>query len=488
MNKTDAPTAGVQTHLLSIGGRRVPAVDGATMAVIDPATEEHIADVPAGGSKDVADAVQAAAAAAPSWAALSWTARATRLFELSRRIDAMRDEFALMDTVDSGCPISGMTGDAKRAAEELRYFAGLGGETKGDTIPGTPDQFGLSFREPYGVVGRLTAFNHPFLFAVGKTAAALIAGNAVVLKPSEHTSLSTLRFAELAAEVLPEGVLNIVTGTGAEAGNALVTHPDVPRIAFTGGVPTARAILSAAAPGIKAVSAELGGKNPLVVFPDVDVPTAVKGAVAGMNIRRSAGQSCQSNSRMIVHRSIAEEFADLLVQEIESARIGDPRNPETEVGPLCFKAHYDRVMGYIAAGKSEGATVLTGGGRPAGLDRGYFVAPTVFTDVQPGMRIATEEVFGPVVSLFVWDDYEDMIALANGVEYGLTANIWTNNLTLAHRTAQRIQAGMIWVNGNGTRPIGVPFGGFKHSGLGKEGSLSEVLDYTREKAVIMNLV
>jgi len=456
--------------------------------VINPATEEQIGTIAAGTATAVAAAVERAQEGGREWASFSWRRRSELLFALGDRLAEAAEDLALTDTLDSGNPISGMRYDAGRAEEELRYFAGLGGEAKGDTIPWTAEQFGLTFREPYGVVGRITAFNHPLLYAVGKSAAPLITGNAVVLKPSEHTSLSTLKFAELAAELLPDGVLSVVTGTGAQAGIALVEHPGVPRIAFTGSVPTGRAVLRGAAEHIKDVSLELGGKNPMVVFPDVDLPSAAAAAVAGMNLRRSTGQSCQSTSRLLVHASIAEAFTSRLVELVEALRIGDPRRDDVEVGPLSFAAHYQRVLDYIEVGRAEGATLLTGGGRPAGIDVGYFVAPTIFADVDPGMRIAQEEIFGPVISILTWREVDEMVELANSVEYGLTANVWTQDLSSAFRTAQRLDAGMVWVNGEAGRPAGVPFGGFKHSGIGKEGSLAELLGYTREKSVIMRLV
>jgi betaine-aldehyde dehydrogenase len=469
-------------------GRSSSKVAGPTLPVIDPATEEQIGTIPAATAADVATAVERAEEGSREWASFTWRRRSDLLFALGDRLAEAAEDLALTDTIDSGNPISGMRYDAGRAGEELRYFAGLGGEAKGDTIPWTAAQFGLTFREPYGVVGRITAYNHPLLYAVGKSAAPLITGNAVILKPSEHTSLSTLKFAGIATELLPDGVLSVVTGTGSEAGNALVEHPRVPRIAFTGGVPTGRAIMRGAAEHIKHVSLELGGKNPMVVFPDVDLSAATAAAVAGMNLRRSTGQSCQSTSRLLVHTSIAGAFTARLVELVEALRIGDPQRDDVEVGPLSFAAHHRRVLDYIEVGKAEGATLVTGGGRPAGLDRGYFVAPTIFSDVDPRMRIAQEEIFGPVISILTWRDVDEMVALANGVEYGLTANVWTQDLSSAFRTAQRLDAGMVWVNGEASRPAGVPFGGFKHSGIGKEGGLGELLGYTREKSVIMNLL
>ncbi|MPZ62703.1 MAG: aldehyde dehydrogenase family protein [Propionibacteriales bacterium] len=469
-----------------IGGAWVGANDGTTIESIDPSTEEPIGAVPSASEADVDRAVAAAREAAPAWAATAWTERADLIRELARRIDDAAEELARLDSRDGGLPLAGSRGDVRGTVRELEYFAGLGGETKGDTLPGTPSQWATTHREPYGVVGRIVPFNHPFKFATGKSAAPLMAGNTVILKPAEHTSLSALRLAELVENLLPPGVLNVVTGPAA-TGAAIVGHPDVPRIAFTGSVPSGRAVLRTAAEHIKHVTLELGGKNPMVVFDDADPARAAAAAVAGMNLRRSMGQSCQSNSRILVHRSSKDAFLDALTDIVEGLRVGDPLDEATDLGPLAFEQHYERVLGYVEAGRSEGARLLTGGRRPDHLTRGYYLAPTVFADVQPGMRIAREEIFGPVMSVFDWDDEEDMIRLANDVEYGLTANIWTNDVHRAHRTAQRLQAGTVSINGEGRKPIGTPFGGYKHSGIGLEGSLDELLSYTRSKSVVVNL-
>jgi betaine-aldehyde dehydrogenase len=477
----------IPSYELHIGGQRGPAAGGRTLPVVDPSTEEVVAEIPAGDASDVARAVEAATAAGPAWRAMPWQRRAELLHELSHRIAECAQELALLDVADSGNPLSGMRFDVKKAVEEIRYFAGIGGETKGDTIPWTPDQMAHTWREPYGVVGRITAFNHPFMFAAGKCAAPLMAGNTVVLKPSEHTSVSTLRFAELAAEVLPAGVVNVVTGLGSEAGAALVEHPQVPRIAFTGGVPTGRAILRSGAERIKQVSVELGGKNPMIVFPDADLTAAAAAAVSGMNLSRSMGQSCRSTSRLLLHESLAGPFLELLLERVSALRIGDPRREDVDMGPLAFAGTYERVLSFIESGRAEGARLAIGGGRPAGLDKGYYVEPTVFTEVTPSMQIATEEIFGPVISVLTWSDYDEMLEMADAVEYGLTANIWTDDLTTAYRTAQRIRAGIVWINGTGSAPAGVPFGGTKQSGLGKEGALAELIGYTQEKSVVVNL-
>jgi betaine-aldehyde dehydrogenase len=345
----------------------------------------------------------------------------------------------------------------------------------------------MTTREPYGVVGRIVPFNHPFKFATGKSAAPLMAGNAVVVKPAEHTSLSALRLAALTEDILPPGVFNVVTGTGPACGAALVAHPGVPRVAFTGSVPTGRAVLRAAAEHIKHTTLELGGKNPMIVFPDADPARAARGAVAGMNLRRTMGQSCQSNSRVLVHADVKDAFLAELIDLVEALRVGDPRDEGTDLGPLAFREHHERVIAYVRAGLDDGATLLTGGGRPDGLSQGFYLEPTVFGDVRPGMRIAREEIFGPVMAVIEWRDEREMVEIANGVEYGLTANVWTDDLRNAHRTARLLQAGLVWINGDGRKPVGTPFGGFKHSGLGTEGSLEELLSYTRLKSVVINL-
>jgi acyl-CoA reductase-like NAD-dependent aldehyde dehydrogenase len=482
-----SPTAtAVGTERMFLGGEWVDAADGATVASIDPSTETVIGTVPCAGVGDVDRAVRAAHLAAPEWAALPWTRRAELLHELARRIDAASEELALLDTADAGLPIAGSRRDISSCVQELRYFAGLGGEVKGHTLPGGGPHMAMTHREPYGVVGRIVPFNHPFKFAAGKCAAPLMAGNAVVLKPAEQTSLSALRLAAMTEGLLPPGVLNVVTGPAA-TGAALVDHPGVPRIAFTGSVPSGRAVLRAAAEHIKHVTLELGGKNPMIVYDDADPVQAAAGAIAGMNLSRSMGQSCQSNSRVLVHRSSADAFLSALIDPVERLRVGDPRDERSDLGPLAFAEHYERVLAYVESGRDEGASLVAGGGRPEGLSRGYYLRPTVFADVEPGMRIAREEIFGPVLCVLTWEDEDEVIELANEVDYGLTANVWTNDLRRAHRTAQRLQAGTVWVNGDGRKPLGTPFGGFKHSGLGLEGSLEELLSYTRSKSVVLNL-
>ena len=396
------------------------------------------------------------------------------------------DELALLDAIDGGHPVTSMRLDVAMGADTLRLFAGLGIELKGATIPATADNLHLTVREPCGVVGRIIPFNHPIMFAAGKIAAPLVAGNAVILKPPETAPLSALRMAELFAGLLPPGVLNVVVGDGPAAGRAVARHPAVRRIGFIGSDVTGRSVQrDAADAGVKDVTLELGGKNALIAFPDADPAQVAAGAVAGMNFVRSAGQSCGSTSRLLLHSSIADEVLALVAKRMSAITIGSPLDPATEMGPLASRAAYDKTLRYIAIGREEGAVVLTGGGRPAGLanEPGLFIAPTLFGGVRPEMTIAREEVFGPVLCALTWTDEEEAVKIANAVPYGLTGSIWTNDLGRAHRVAMALDAGYLWINGSSRHFAGVPFGGVKQSGVGREESLEELLSYTQLKTI-----
>jgi betaine-aldehyde dehydrogenase len=472
---------------MHIGGAWVDAAAGGRIEAVDPTSEELIATVPDADAEDIADAVAAARDAASGWRDLGWARRAALLRELAARIEAEAEQLARLDVRDAGLPLTGMRGDVAGAVAEIEYYAGIAPQTCGSTAPPARDTLSYTVREPYGVVARIVPFNHPFKFATGKIAAPLAAGNTVVLKPGEQTSLSALELARIAADVLPDGVLNVVTGRGVTAGAALVAHPDVHRVAFTGSVPSGRAVLHGAADAIKHVTLELGGKNPIIVFPDVDVVRAAHAAVAGMNIARCTGQSCGSTSRLFVHADIADRFLDALVARLSELRIGDPMDERTHVGPLAFRTHYERVHGYLETARREGGTVAHGGCRPDGFARGFFVEPTVLTNLDDTMTVVREEIFGPVMSLLTWRDVDDVVRRANATPLGLTANVWTRDVTAAHRTAAALEAGYVYVNGTGKRPTGTPFGGWKSSGLGKENSLEELLSYTREKTVTVTL-
>lgn len=476
--------AGSPTRLYA--GNEWIEASGGSIPSINPATEEEICQIGVATAADVDRAVDAAIEGARVWRDMPWNERSAKINQLADRLAEVADGMAMTDTIESGLPINGMQGDAQNSAKELRYFAGISGEAKGETYPDAKDLFASTILEPFGVVARIVPFNHPLKYAAGKSAAVLAAGNSVILKPAEQTSLTTLEFARIAGEILPPGVVNVVTGPGDPTGMALVAHPEVPRVAFTGGVESGRAVNEAAARHFKTVSLELGGKNPLVVFGDAPIEAAAAAAIAGMNFKRSMGQSCMSQSRILVHESVHKDFVAAFSKLVGELKVGDPTDPGTDLGPLAFGKHRDRVLEHIETARSEGGRVTVGGGATAGFDNGYYVDPTVIDDVTPDMRIAQDEVFGPVAAIMPWSDYESMIETVNGLPLGLTANVWTNDQSKAMETARRIQAGLVWVNGSGRKPLGVPFGGYKDSGIGREGSIDELLSYTRKKSVVIN--
>ncbi|MHA6631626.1 aldehyde dehydrogenase family protein [Pseudonocardia sichuanensis] len=468
-------------RLLS-GGRLVRARSRATFASVSPYTEEVIAEVPDAGPDDVAAAVDAAADAARSWRRTSVLERGRLLNQLADAIVERAQDFAVLDAIDSGAPVVEMMSDAHVAAGTLRMFAGLGLELKGTTIPAS-ENLHLTLREPFGVAARIVPFNHPFMFSAGKIAAPLMAGNATVLKPPEVAPLSALLLGELAREILPPGVLTILVGDGPTVPRAIVRSRAVRRIGFIGSEATGRAIQrDAAETGVKDVSLELGGKNALIAFPDADVTEVANGAVTGMNFTWS-GQSCGSTSRLLVHESIADAVTAEIVRLLEGRRIGSPLDPGSEQGTVVSRQQYDKVLRYIDIAISEGAEILTGGGRPPHLDTGLFVAPTVLGGVIQDTRIAREEVFGPVLSIIRWGDDEDPVGIANSVDYGLTASVWTSDVRRAHRVSSELEVGFVWINGSSRHFPGVPFGGVKSSGIGREESLEELLSYTTLKSV-----
>lgn len=471
-----------------IGGSLVSAADGAVAASLSPITQDVLAEVPSAGAEDVDRAVRAAADAFDSWRDLG-TAGRVRL--MRRVIDVLRDneeELGHLDAIDGGNPITAMRGDVQLGIGFLEYMLEWVSGLRGSTLEGAPDHLHYTVHEPYGVVGRIIPYNHPLLFTT-RALTPLVVGNTVVVKAPDQTPLSPLRLGELLADVLPPGVFNVLTGTGAVAGDALVRHPNVRRIAFTGSPATGRAIQrSAAEVGVKAITLELGGKNPMIAYPDADLEVAARGAVRGMNFHWSAGQSCGSTSRLLVHEDIADELCARVVAAVREIRIGDPLDPATEMGTMVTQAHADRVMGFIERAVDGGARVLAGGNQPRILDRpASFVSPTLLADVQPGDEIAQEEVFGPVLSILTWRDEDEVVRLANGVRYGLTASVFTSDIGRAHLVARQLDAGYIWVNTTSVHFPGVPFGGFKESGVGREEDPGELLSYLQPKAVNLAL-
>ncbi|MGE0652227.1 MAG: aldehyde dehydrogenase family protein [Alphaproteobacteria bacterium] len=469
---------------LYYGGAWHVPVDGARFSTIDPATGRKLAEVASARADDVGRAVASARAALPGWRALPPLKRAALVRGLADILRRHKDELALLDAFDSGNPVRMMSFDVDLACLFLEYFAGLATEIKGETIPMGDGALNYTLRQPLGVVARIIPYNHPILFLGMKIAAPLVAGNTVILKPAEQTPLTALRFAELLEDALPPGVLNILPG-GAEAGAALTAHPDVRGIAVVGSVPTGRAVLKGAADSIKRCILELGGKNALIVYPDADVEKAIKGAVHGMNLTWCTGQSCGSTSRVFVHESQYDRVVDGIAAGFSALSMGMPTDPATEVGCLVSHAQYQKVLSYIDIGKREGARLVSGGGPPddPALANGFFVRPTVFADVVQDMRIASEEIFGPVISILKWSDDVKMLADVNRVEYGLTASIWTRDLVTAHRAAAEVEAGYVWINSSSTHFPGAPFGGYKQSGLGREECLEELLSFTETKNI-----
>ena len=468
-------------HLL-VGGELVPAASGRTFPVISPYSEEVIARVPDGGRVDANRAVAAAREAFPAWAARPASGRADLVRDLAAAIEAHAHDLALLDAVDGGAPISVMAADVRIATESLRYFAGLALESKGYTTPASTN---LHFTElqPYGVVTRIIPFNHPVMFAASKIAAPLVAGNTVVLKPAEATPLSALLLGRICAEVLPPGVVNIVVGDGIELPDALVRHPDVRRIGFTGSEEAGRSIQRAAAEvAVKTVTLELGGKNALIAFPDADPDEVARAAVQGMNFTWS-GQSCGSTSRLLVHHSIAESVVDRVAALLSDREYRSPLDPLAAQGTIVNRAQHERVLRYLSAAVEEGARVVVGGGRPESADRGLFIAPTLLDGVEPHHTVANEEIFGPVLSVLRWSEEAEAVALANSVRYGLTGSIFTNDIRRAHRVARALETGYVWINGAGPHFTGMPYGGWKNSGVGAEEALEELLSYSQIKAV-----
>jgi acyl-CoA reductase-like NAD-dependent aldehyde dehydrogenase len=475
----------VETLPALIGSDWSMASSGETIDAVNPATGETIARFPRCGAQDVAKAVDAAQAAYPAWRATPAIERAGMLNALADAMLSRREELAQLDAEDNGSPVAELRKDVNIGAAELRYYAGLALQNKGETIPTGFDRLNYTLREPFGVVGRIVPFNHPLLFATMKIAAPLVAGNTVVLKPSEHTSLTALRLAADFRRIFPAGVLNVVTGYGAEAGDAIVTHPRVRRVAFIGLSETGRSIQArAAGVGIKTVTLECGGKNPIVVFPDADIDRAVDGVVNGMNLTFQ-GQSCGSTSRLIVHRDIHDDFVDAVVQRVSSLRVGLPLKEDTQIGTLINERQFQKVSGYVDLGRFEGAQLLTGGMRPEDeeLAHGFFIRPAVFDGVNMTMRLAQEEIFGPVLAVISFENYGDALRIANDTRFGLTASVFTRDLKTAHAFARDIEAGFVWVNDSNRHFLGTPFGGYKDSGTGRDEDIEEMNSYTQIKNV-----
>ena len=478
------------TDQLFIEGKwRAPST-GQTYATINPATEEESAKVARGDERDVDAAVKAARKAFETgpWSKMPAAERARLVWKLGDLVMASLDEMARLESVSTGKTLfdSGKV-EIPFAVEVFRYYAGWATKIHGETLSLREGAFTFTLRQPVGVVGAIVPWNFPFLLSSWKIAPALAAGNTVVLKPASLTPLTALKFAELCQEAgLPDGVFNVVTGPGSAVGMALVRHPGVDKIAFTGSTEVGKQIMREAAGSLKRVSLELGGKSPNIVFADADMEAAVKGALTGIFYNK--GEVCAAGSRLFVEQRVHDDFLSKLTERVKGLKVGDPMDKSTRMGPVISKAQMDTVLGYIESGKQEGAQLVAGGGRASvGNGKGYFVEPTIFDGVSNRMKIAREEIFGPVLSVIPFRSVEDGIAEGNETTYGLAAAVWTRDVAKALRAARAIRAGTVWVNAYNLYDAALPFGGFKESGFGRELGAAGMDPYTEVKSVWVDL-
>jgi betaine-aldehyde dehydrogenase len=475
---------------LYIGGRYVDSTSGATFESINPANGEVLANLQRANQADVERAVASATAGQKVWAAMTAMQRSRILRKAVDILRARNDELAELETLDTGKPLSETRYvDIVTGADVLEYYAGLVPAIEGQQIPLRDSAFVYTRREPLGVVAGIGAWNYPIQIALWKSAPALAAGNAMIFKPSEVTSLTTLKLAEIYSEAgLPDGVFNVLTGSGREVGQWLTEHPGIEKISFTGGTVTGKKVMaSASSSSLKEVTMELGGKSPLIIFEDADLDRAAD--IAVMANFYSSGQVCTNGTRVFVPRMLQARFESKVLERVKRIRLGNPQDDNTNFGPLVSVAHMESVLGYIAKGRSEGARLLIGGERitTGEFAQGAYVAPTVFTDCSDAMTIVREEIFGPVMSILVYDSEDEVIRRANDTDYGLAAGVVTRDLARAHRVIHQLEAGICWINTWGESPAEMPVGGYKQSGVGRENGLSTLEHYTRTKSVQVEL-